>query len=73
MSPAVFTVSDLCDGAAQAQAGTSYTLGSREVQVAMVEIHIPERRLAIVGSRGRRLPPDGVDGLLAARCDLPAK
>ena len=37
--PGVFTVSDICDGVAQAHAGMSYSLVSRDVQAAMIEIH----------------------------------
>src|SRR5262245_34054414 len=37
--PGVFTVSDICDGVVQATAGMSYSLVSRDVMAAMVEIH----------------------------------
>src|SRR5215813_8412366 len=37
--PGVFTVSDICDGVVQATAGMSYSLVSRDVIAAMVEIH----------------------------------
>jgi dihydroxy-acid dehydratase len=33
----------------------------------LIEIHIPERRLDIVGERKQRLTPAQVDALLAAR------
>jgi dihydroxy-acid dehydratase len=37
--PAVFTVSDICDGVVQATDGMSYSLVSRDIIAAMVEIH----------------------------------
>lgn len=37
--PGVVYPSDICDGVAQARAGMSYSLVSRDVQAAMVEIH----------------------------------
>jgi dihydroxy-acid dehydratase len=33
----------------------------------LIEIHVPERRLAIVGVQGQRLPEDQVDRVLAER------
>src|SRR5215470_10587827 len=38
--PAVFAASDICDGVAQATSGMSYSLVSRDVMAAMVEIHV---------------------------------
>jgi dihydroxyacid dehydratase/phosphogluconate dehydratase len=37
--PGVFTVSDICDGVVQATSGMSYSLISRDIMAAMVEIH----------------------------------
>src|SRR5262249_20209759 len=37
--PAEFVVSDICDGVVQATAGMSYSLISRDVMAAMIEIH----------------------------------
>ncbi|MBO0835950.1 MAG: dihydroxy-acid dehydratase, partial [Actinobacteria bacterium] len=37
--PGVFTVSDICDGVVQATSGMSYSLVSRDIMAAMVEIH----------------------------------
>ncbi|MBV8444486.1 MAG: dihydroxy-acid dehydratase, partial [Candidatus Dormibacteraeota bacterium] len=37
--PAVFAVSDICDGVVQATNGMSYSLVSRDIMAAMVEIH----------------------------------
>jgi dihydroxy-acid dehydratase len=36
--PGVFTVSDICDGVVQATDGMSYSLVSRDIMAAMVEI-----------------------------------
>jgi len=33
----------------------------------LIEIHVPERRLAIVGVQGQRLPPDQIDHVLTER------
>ena len=37
--PAEFVVSDICDGVVQATEGMSYSLVSRDVMAAMIEIH----------------------------------
>ncbi|MFZ5595851.1 MAG: dihydroxy-acid dehydratase [Bacillota bacterium] len=37
--PARFTVTDICDGIAQGHEGMNYSLASREIMAAMVEIH----------------------------------
>ena len=37
--PGVFSVSDICDGVIQATSGMSYSLVSRDIMAAMVEIH----------------------------------
>jgi dihydroxy-acid dehydratase len=70
--PGVFTVSDICDGVAQAHAGMSYSLVSRDVQAAMIEIHAlghPHDGMVLISGNDKSVPAH----LLAmARCDLPA-
>src|SRR5919197_6072842 len=70
--PAVFTVSDICDGVAQAHAGMSYSLVSRDIMAAMIEIHAlghPHDGMVLISGNDKSVPAH----LLAiARCDLPA-
>jgi dihydroxy-acid dehydratase len=70
--PGVFTVSDICDGIAQAHAGMSYSLVSRDVMAAMIEIHAlghPHDGMVLISGNDKSVPAH----LLAiARCNLPA-
>jgi len=70
--PGVFAVSDICDGVIQATAGMSYSLVSRDVMAAMVEIHAlghPHDGMVLISGNDKSVPAH----LLAiARCDLPA-
>src|SRR5256885_11353561 len=70
--PAVFTVSDICDGVAQAHEGMSYSLVSRDIMAAMVEIHAlghPHDGMGLISRHDKSVPAH----LLAiARCNLPA-
>jgi dihydroxy-acid dehydratase len=70
--PGVFTVSDICDGVAQAHEGMSYSLVSRDIMAAMVEIHAlghPHDGLVLISGNDKSVPAH----LLAmARCNLPA-
>ncbi len=70
--PGVFTVSDICDGVAQAHAGMSYSLVSRDIMAAMIEIHAlghPHDGMVLISGNDKSVPAH----LLAiARCDLPA-
>jgi dihydroxy-acid dehydratase len=70
--PAVFTVSDICDGVVQATSGMSYSLVSRDVIAAMVEIHAlghPHDGMVLISGNDKSVPAH----LLAmARCNLPA-
>src|SRR5499425_1951907 len=70
--PGVFTVSDICDGGVQATAGMSYSLVSRDVMAAMVEIHAlghPHDGMVLISGNDKSVPAH----LLAiARCNLPA-
>jgi dihydroxy-acid dehydratase len=70
--PAVFTVSDICDGVAQAHAGMSYSLVSRDIMAAMIEIHAlghPHDGMVLISGNDKSVPAH----LLAiARCNLPA-
>src|SRR5919199_1839260 len=70
--PGVFTVSDTCDGVAQAHAGMSYSLVSRDIMAAMIEIHAlghPHDGMVLISGNDKSVPAH----LLAiARCDLPA-
>jgi len=47
--PGVFTVSDICDGTAQAHTGMTYSLVSRDIMAAMVETHAPAHPHAGIG------------------------
>jgi dihydroxy-acid dehydratase len=70
--PAVFTVSDICDGVVQATSGMSYSLVSRDVIAAMVEIHAlghPHDGMVLISGNDKSVPAH----LLAmARCNLPS-
>ncbi|HEX4092755.1 MAG TPA: dihydroxy-acid dehydratase [Trebonia sp.] len=70
--PAVFTVSDICDGVVQATSGMSYSLISRDIMAAMVEIHAlghPHDGMVLISGNDKSVPAH----LQAiARCDLPA-
>ena len=70
--PGVFTVSDICDGVVQATAGMSYSLISRDIMAAMVEIHAlghPHDGMVLISGNDKSVPAH----LIAmARCDLPA-
>lgn len=70
--PGVFTVSDICDGVVQATAGMSYSLISRDVIAAMVEIHAlghPHDGMVLISGNDKSVPAH----LLAiARCNLPS-
>lgn len=70
--PASFTVSDICDGVVQATDGMSYSLVSRDIMAAMVEIHAlghPHDAMVAISGNDKSVPAH----LMAiARCDLPA-
>ena len=70
--PGVFYVSDICDGVAQATTGMSYSLVSRDVMAAMVEIHAlghPHDGMVLLSGNDKSVPAH----LSAiARCKLPA-
>lgn len=70
--PGIFTVSDICDGVAQAHDGMSYSLVSRDVMAAMIEIHAlahPHDGMVLISGNDKSVPAH----LLAmARCNLPA-
>ena len=70
--PGVFTVSDICDGVAQAHAGMSYSLVSRDIMAAMIEIHAlghPHDGMVLISGNDKSVPAH----LMAiARCNLPA-
>ena len=70
--PGVFYASDICDGVAQAHAGMSYSLVSRDVQAALIEIHAlghPHDGMVLISGNDKSVPAH----LMAmARCDLPA-
>jgi dihydroxy-acid dehydratase len=70
--PGVFTVSDICDGIVQATDGMSYSLISRDIMAAMVEIHAlghPHDGMVLISGNDKSVPAH----LLAiARCNLPA-
>jgi dihydroxy-acid dehydratase len=70
--PAEFVVSDICDGVVQATDGMSYSLISRDVMAAMIEIHAlghPHDAMVLISGNDKSVPAQ----LLAmARCDLPA-
>jgi dihydroxy-acid dehydratase len=70
--PGVFYASDICDGVAQAHSGMSYSLVSRDVQAALIEIHAlghPHDGMVLLSGNDKSVPAH----LIAiARCDLPA-
>jgi dihydroxy-acid dehydratase len=70
--PGVFTVSDICDGVVQATDGMSYSLISRDIMAAMIEIHAlghPHDGMVLISGNDKSVPAH----LLAiARCNLPA-
>src|SRR5437016_7368756 len=70
--PGVFTVSDICDGIAQAHAGMSYSLVSRDVMAAMIEIHAlghPHDGMVLVSGNDKSVPAHLV---AIARCNIPS-
>jgi dihydroxy-acid dehydratase len=70
--PGVFTVSDICDGVVQATDGMSYSLVSRDIMAAMVEIHAlghPHDGMVLISGNDKSVPAHLV---AMARCDLPA-
>lgn len=70
--PGVFYASDICDGVAQAHAGMSYSLVSRDVQAALIEIHAlghPHDGMVLISGNDKSVPAHLV---ALARCDLPA-
>jgi dihydroxy-acid dehydratase len=70
--PAEFVVSDICDGVVQATDGMSYSLISRDIMAAMIEIHAlghPHDAMVLISGNDKSVPAH----LMAmARCDLPA-
>jgi len=70
--PGVFSVSDICDGVIQATSGMSYSLVSRDIMAAMVEIHAlghPHDGMVLISGNDKSVPAHLV---AIARCDLPA-
>jgi dihydroxy-acid dehydratase len=70
--PGVFTVSDICDGVVQATVGMSYSLISRDIMAAMVEIHAlghPHDGMVLISGNDKSVPAHPI---AMARCDLPA-
>jgi dihydroxy-acid dehydratase len=70
--PAVFTATDICDGQAQAHEGMSYSLVSRDILAAMLEIHAlghPHDAIVAISSCDKGIPGHLI-GL--ARVNLPA-
>jgi dihydroxy-acid dehydratase len=70
--PAEFVVSDICDGVVQATDGMSYSLISRDVMAAMIEIHAlghPHDAMVLISGNDKSVPAHLV---AIARCDLPA-
>src|SRR5262249_13305482 len=70
--PGEFVVSDICDGVAQATDGMSYSLVSRDIIAAMIEIHAlghPHDGMVLISGNDKSVPAH----LLAiARCNLPS-
>src|SRR5919108_335393 len=67
--PGVFYASDICDGVAQAHAGMSYSLVSRDVQAALIEIHAlghPHDGMVVISGNDKSVPAHLV---AIARCD----
>lgn len=70
--PARFTVTDICDGIAQGHEGMNYSLASREIMAAMIEIHVRANAadgLVLVSSCDKAVP---AHLMAAARLNLPA-
>ena len=70
--PAEFAVSDICDGVVQATSGMSYSLVSRDIMAAMVEIHALGHLhdgMVLISGNDKSVPAHLV---AIARCDLPA-
>ena len=70
--PGVFAVSDICDGVVQATSGMSYSLISRDIMAAMVEIHAlghPHDGMVLISGNDKSVPAHLV---AIARCDMPA-
>src|SRR5438876_6715735 len=70
--PGVFTVSDICDGVAQAHSGMSYSLVSRDIMAAMIEIHAlghPHDGMVLISGNDKSV---AAHLLAIARCGLPA-
>ncbi|MDF2695142.1 MAG: Dihydroxy-acid dehydratase [Labilithrix sp.] len=70
--PGVFTVSDICDGVVQATSGMSYSLISRDVMAAMIEIHAlghPHDGMVLLSGNDKSVPAHQI---AIARCNLPA-
>src|SRR5215469_13095877 len=70
--PGVLAVSDSCDGVVQATSGMSYSLVSRDIMAAMVEIHAlghPHDGMVLISGNDKSVPAHLV---AIARCDLPA-
>jgi dihydroxy-acid dehydratase len=70
--PGVFNVSDVCDGVIQATDGMSYSLISRDIMAAMVEIHAlshPHDGMVLISGNDKSVPAHLV---AIARCGLPA-
>ena len=70
--PAEFAVSDICDGVVQATEGMNYSLVSRDIMAAMVEIHAlghPHDAMVLISGNDKSVP---AHHLAIARCDLPA-
>src|SRR5262245_35470355 len=70
--PAEFVVSDICDGVVQATEGMSYSLISRDIQAAMIEIHAlghPHDAMVLISGNDKSVP---AHHMAMARCDLPA-
>src|SRR5262250_1514071 len=70
--PGVFNVSDICDGVVQATDGMSYSLISRDIIAAMVEIHAlghPHDGMVVISGNDKSVP---AHLLAVARCNLPA-
>jgi dihydroxy-acid dehydratase len=70
--PAEFVVSDICDGVVQATDGMSYSLISRDIMAAMIEIHAlghPHDAMVVISGNDKSVPAHLV---AIARCNLPA-
>jgi dihydroxy-acid dehydratase len=70
--PAEFVVSDICDGVVQATDGMNYSLVSRDIMAAMIEIHAlghPHDAMVLISGNDKSVP---AHHMAMARCDLPA-